>query len=279
MVGAVGVDPTSGAAPDRPFRLFARSGEDTDDIAGRPERLRVACRGDRVGGGWLGRWITQANTGGILPVLATGPGSPDSLSGARDVAVAQALEGLIVGQGHGLASVLRRRLTEGFGAHRLIGAPVGRLIEFSGSLEARIPDKDAGDVSDYVPAVSYPENDLAQAFKTVARAIKLDLGLRVATVDFGGWDTHINQAEEFPRLVDNLRGVIQSFWRNLAAHQDRTSLVVMREFGRRLRSNTAGGTDHGYGNVMMVAGAGRKGGECWETGPDFPMMLWMRVLI
>jgi len=35
----------------------------------------------------------------------------------------------------------------------------------------------------------------------------------------------------------------------------------MSEFGRRLRSNTGGGTDHGRGNVMMVLGPQAKGGR------------------
>ena len=35
----------------------------------------------------------------------------------------------------------------------------------------------------------------------------------------------------------------------------------MSEFGRRLRSNSAGGTDHGRGNVMMVLGPQAKGGR------------------
>ena len=39
------------------------------------------------------------------------------------------------------------------------------------------------------------------------------------------------------------------------------SVVVMSEFGRRLRANTGGGTDHGRGNVMMVLGPQAKGGR------------------
>ncbi len=30
----------------------------------------------------------------------------------------------------------------------------------------------------------------------VAQTIKLGLGLKVATVDFGGWDTHVDQAAQ-----------------------------------------------------------------------------------
>ena len=218
-------------------------------------------------GGWLGRWIETQGLQGILPVLATGSGAPDSLNGAKDVAVAEALENLIIAQGNDLAPILRRRLSEGFGAHPLIGAPIGKLIELSETLENRIVDQETGDISDYVPAVDYPDHDLSYSFQTVARAIKLDLGLRVATVDFGGWDTHIKQRRTFETLTDQLSHALLAFWRDLEEAQDRTTIVVMSEFGRRLRSNTGGGTDHGYGNVMMVAGAGVRGGRMLGDWP------------
>jgi uncharacterized protein (DUF1501 family) len=43
--------------------------------------------------------------------------------------------------------------------------------------------------------------------------------------------------------------------------QQDVSFVVMSEFGRRLQSNTGGGTDHGRGNVMLVLGPQAKGGR------------------
>ncbi len=229
-------------------------------------KMERAAKGGSAGG-WLGRWIEDASPEGILPVLAAGSGAPDSLSGAKDVAVAEALEDLIIAQGHGLAPVLRRRIADGFGAHPLIGAPLESLITLSQSLETRIIDQASGDVTSYVPHYDYPESDLAEAFKTVARSAKLDLGLRVATVDFGGWDTHVAQVADFPKLVERLSTSLLAFWRDMEVFQDRLNIVVMSEFGRRLRSNTAGGTDHGYGNVMMAAGAGVRGGRMLGEWP------------
>jgi uncharacterized protein (DUF1501 family) len=108
---------------------------------------------------------------------------------------------------------------------------------------------------------------LAEQLKTVAQAIKLDLGLRVSTVDFGGWDTHINQAGEIEYMIKNLSSALMAFWRDLGYHRDHVSVVVMSEFGRRLKANEAGGTDHGHGNVMFALGANVKGGKMYGDWP------------
>ncbi|MEZ5777015.1 MAG: DUF1501 domain-containing protein [Paracoccaceae bacterium] len=229
-------------------------------------RMERAAKGGAAGG-WLGRWYDANRPDGPLPILAAGSSLPDSLAGTRDVAVADALEDLILAQGHDLSPTLRRRIREGFGAHPLIGAPISALLHLSEVLEARITDADTGEVADYKPSVDYPDNELAQPLKTIARAIKLDLGLRIATLDYGGWDTHVNQRGEFAQNLERLSVGLTAFWRDLGPAQDRTNVVIMSEFGRRLRSNTAGGTDHGFGNAMMVLGAGIRGGRMYGRWP------------
>jgi hypothetical protein len=56
-------------------------------------------------------------------------------------------------------------------------------------------------------------------------------------------------------------------WRDLGALQQDVSVVVMSEFGRRLRSTTAGGTDHGRGNAMLVLGPQARGGRMLGRSP------------
>ena len=231
------------------------------DAEAKMERAAASNTAD----GWLGRWFANRQTDAILPLLAVGT-APDSLRGARDVAVAEALEDLIMANGAEIAPLLRRRLLQGFGQHPLIGAPIQRLVQLSSTLQGRITNGD-GEVKDYTPSVDYPEVDLAGSFKTIARAIKLDLGVRIATVDFGGWDTHEDQAPRFADNVDALSGSLHAFWRDLGNEAERVNVVVMSEFGRRLRANTSGGTDHGYGNAMMVLGAGVKGGQMLGEWP------------
>ena len=64
-------------------------------------------------------------------------------------------------------------------------------------------------------------------------------------------------------MLENARelsGAIAAFFTDLGALGDSVTLVALSEFGRRVQENVNVGLDHGYGNVMMLAGAGVKGG-------------------
>lgn len=56
---------------------------------------------------------------------------------------------------------------------------------------------------------------------------------------------------------------MNDLWR----YHDRLTVVVMSEFGRRLKANRSGGTDHGHGNVMLALGEGIRGGKMYGVWP------------
>lgn len=124
---------------------------------------------------------------------------------------------------------------------------------------------------DYTPAngAVYPNTSLGRHFETIAAMAKLDLGLRVATVDFGGWDTHNEQGRDgegyFYFHVEELTTAMAAFYRDMDGsgannYADRLTVVVMSEFGRRLRENDDRGTDHGHGGFMLVMSGNAIGG-------------------
>jgi uncharacterized protein (DUF1501 family) len=219
-------------------------------------------------GGWLGRWLGAAKPDGILPALAVGSSAPDSLRGSFGIAVADTLNGLRAAPGHGWSNAIRSLLMSRLGDDQVLGASTQKLLLLSKAIEARVAlDKD-GNLKTYVPSLDYPaDNPVADALKTVAQTIKLDLGLRVATVDFGGWDTHVDQAGQINNQIRLLSSGVMAFWRDLGKLQEQVSVVVMSEFGRRLKSNSSGGTDHGHGNLMMALGADVKGGNMFGKWP------------
>ncbi len=100
-----------------------------------------------------------------------------------------------------------------------------------------------------------------------AQLIKMDLGLQAATVDLGGWDTHEYQPGRFRNQVERLSRGLSAFYNDMVRYQDRLVVVVVTEFGRRLRSNRSNGTDHGRGSVMMVLGGKVTGGKIYGRWP------------
>ncbi len=233
------------------------------DAEDRMERASAAS----TSGGWLGRWLAEVRPQGDLPALAVGGSAPESLRGGGGVPVADALEDLILPAGHDLAHQIGQQMLDGFAGHPLIGPQVGKLISLSALLSDRLTMPETGEREGYKTDIDYPNGPLAGALRTIAHAIKMDLGLRVATADYGGWDTHVDQAGEFANHVNHLSESVMAFWRDLGAAQEHVTVVMMSEFGRRLRSNTAGGTDHGYGNGMMVLGVGVRGGRMLGEWP------------
>ena len=130
---------------------------------------------------------------------------------------------------------------------------------------------DLADFDNYQPSngAVYPNNSFGRRLKMVAYLVKLDLGLQVANVDLGGWDTHDNQGDGsggyFSDQVETLSQGLSAFYADLdgcngTTHNKKVTVAVMSEFGRRLRENDDGGTDHGHGGMMMILGQNVNGG-------------------
>jgi len=114
------------------------------------------------------------------------------------------------------------------------------------------------------PSGTYGTDPLSKALSVVAEVIKLNTGLQVAEAEFSDWDTHVNQQPRFANSVTTLSAGLSNFMKDMNASNQKVTMVVMSEFGRRVKSNASGGTDHGHGNVMMVLGtSGVKGGRIY----------------
>lgn len=128
-------------------------------------------------------------------------------------------------------------------------------------------------VARYRPAngAEYPITPLGQALRQIALLIKSDVGLEVAFAESGGWDTHVQQGTvngSFARQARDLARSIHAFWTDLGpAHQDGVLLSTMTEFGRTVRENGSGGTDHGHGSCLFVLGNQVQGGRVHGSFP------------
>ncbi len=123
------------------------------------------------------------------------------------------------------------------------------------------------EIARYRPAhgARYPQTPLGKALRQIALLVKADVGLEVAFAESGGWDTHVQQGTttgSFARQAADLADSIRAFWTDLGpAYQNDVLLTTMTEFGRTVRENGSGGTDHGHGSCLFVLGGQVDGGK------------------
>jgi len=98
------------------------------------------------------------------------------------------------------------------------------------------------------------------------------LDLRVASLEFGGWDTHDGQDNAIEKQLSDLFGAgkaMDSLWRAMPEDaRDNAVFVFAGEFGRQLVANGAGGTDHGRGTSYLIVGRGVNGGVRGDMFPE-----------
>ena len=118
---------------------------------------------------------------------------------------------------------------------------------------------------------TYPGSGLGASLATAAQIIRGDVGVEVITVDQGDWDMHTDMGGPGSGWMwNNARDLaegIAAFFADLGTQRSKVTLVTLSEFGRRVEENDSNGTDHGYGNVMFVAGAGVNGGKYHASWP------------
>jgi uncharacterized protein (DUF1501 family) len=122
------------------------------------------------------------------------------------------------------------------------------------------------DTKGYKPANNavYPNTSLGNALKQIAQLVKLEVGLEVAFAESGGWDTHFNQGTStgiFSRNVNDLSESMMALWTDLGTFQDEVTIMTMTEFGRTVKQNGTGGTDHGRASCNFILGNDVAGGK------------------
>ena len=114
----------------------------------------------------------------------------------------------------------------------------------------------------------------ARTFATDARRmgqlIRRDPHTQLAFTSVGGWDTHVNQGGAQGQLANKLASLgegLEALAQGLGEAMRDTVIVVCSEFGRTLRQNGTGGTDHGRGNVMWIMGGPVAGAQVLGEWP------------
>jgi uncharacterized protein (DUF1501 family) len=218
--------------------------------------------------GWMGRFM-ENHYSDLMPVnypMGIQIGSPNTSLGFHGV------------NEHGLASNLTGQDSDNF---------YSVLSGLSGEYPTDFPDSHYGtelqyivdtDASSnvYAQAISssfndgsnfsganYPDTDLADQLKTVARLMRGGIETKIYLVRLGGFDTHANQVQaagdlqgRHYNLLDELSTAVEAFMRDLNSDSLAEDVVgiTISEFGRKAKENGSLGTDHGKVAPVFIFG-------------------------
>jgi uncharacterized protein (DUF1501 family) len=192
----------------------------------------------------------------------------------------------------GSESVMTFNNISDFGANNFDSATIENLLNIYSDSVFDNPNRDLvhqqgqimlnnletlADVSeaDYTPenGATYPDSSFGRQLTQVAKLIKSDVGLELATVNIGGWDTHANQGgaegSQATRHSDFASGIAALYKDVSTATDSDVVILTMTEFGRTARENGSRGTDHGNASSWFAVGNSINGGM-YGAGAQWP---------
>jgi uncharacterized protein (DUF1501 family) len=217
-----------------------------------------------IAGGWVGRWLRSRQDGdprigGTLAAISLGDEVQESLRASPTATALRALDELDRGPD---AARLHRQLASLYAGDTVLAEPAisalaaaERISELHVGTYRPRADADYAGTADGEIAVSF-SHDLMR----VAQLLKARVGIVAACIDLGNWDSHFIQAQLLEPRMRALSKGLGAFAHDLGDQMAQTTVVVMSEFGRRVRENASLGTDHGHGGAMFVLGGGTPGG-------------------
>ncbi len=211
------------------------------------------------GTGWLARHLLAKDTArSDFSAVSDGTGLTTSLEGLGGTLSFSNLAGL--------GGALTGRFADAIAAMHPGDSPLELSVQKAMRVAATVRQK-ANAIPAGASGGNYTYGPLSNVLRPLAQVIKMDVGVELATADFLGWDHHEYLINAFPQQAGELGNALFAFNEDLGEHSRRVTVVMMTEFGRRVRENANNGTDHGAGAVMLIQGAGVNGGKMYGDWP------------
>lgn len=209
--------------------------------------------------GWLNRHLLTSSGNGPVRAISVGSSLPRILQGSAPAFAIRGLQDIKLPGVAGNETVVGAALEHAYARDAGAEADAARDLLSEAGLDTLDAIRHLRRVASqpYRPVAAYPDTGLAKNLREVARLIKADIGLEVAEIDFGGWDTHNNQGGAtggYANRVRELTEGLSAFTTDLADRLEDVLVVTMSDFGRTARENGSRGTDHGWANCMLALG-------------------------
>jgi uncharacterized protein (DUF1501 family) len=229
------------------------------------EEMERAAPNSSVRTGWIDRTLGQLGDPGKFAGTQVGSGQlPQSMLGPNEKFAMNSIAGVKLAIGEDTVPLSRWKSSMALlhrGATLNVRQPITSALQAVGDMGTL--QKGAAASTD-VTTLGYPATGLGNAMHDVARLVKADLGLRVATVDYGNWDMHVGLGKSDQGWMHNqlteMGTALAAFAKELGDDLSKVTLITLSEFGRRVQENGSGGLDHGHGNAVLVLGGGLKPG-------------------
>ncbi|TDE18577.1 DUF1501 domain-containing protein [Dyadobacter psychrotolerans] len=116
----------------------------------------------------------------------------------------------------------------------------------------------------------FPNNELGKSLKTISELITSGIDSTIYYVSLSGFDTHVGQRGQQDRLLKLYSEAVAAFVNDLKkqGQLDRTMVLTFSEFGRRVKQNGSGGTDHGTANNLFLIGGPARNSVVYNEAPD-----------
>lgn len=247
-----------------PPRLFSHNDQQAIWMSGSPEGSQY---------GWGGKFSDAVLSAGANPkatfsTITTG-GSDVFITGRQttpyQIIGGNALQWDILGyddeQG-GLSEALTKHIrAEQYRGNSLLAKDVAN--KFRASFDAN-RQYDQAVQSGTSISTSFPSSSVGSQLQSVARSIairdKLQTNRQIFVVEMGGFDTHSTQANDLPKLQQQIDEAVVAFHNSMIelGLSNDVTLFTASDFGRTLAIN-GDGTDHGWGGHHFVVGGAVQG--------------------
>ena len=269
----------------KPYQLFSHS----DQVA----QSQTSVSNSQAFTGWGGRLSDKmtagSNPGGLIPMITTIAGAQLFTAGPITLPLAiananTALSSVLSPQGYNQTAASQARLAA-FNQLREIDLDSNYVAAASHVTDLAMEANAALATSQEV-TVDFPNSNIGLQLKQVARLIKKSSDLAVTRQVFfcsiGSFDTHNNQLNNHANLLGQVSQAVRAFYDEMIVQgvSNDVTTFTLSDFNRTFNpagSGGAVGSDHAWGNHMMVLGGGVAGGDFYgmntSNGTPFPTLV------
>ncbi len=218
------------------------------------------------GDGWIGRYFDNTCNGTPIPegAISIGRTAPLAMLGKIQKPVSFESADLFRWMGTEVDRGMEKAYEETNRAGVLPDVPERSQAAFlmRTALDAQVSSDRIREAVARPVKAQWPASDLARQLRMIAAMIGAEMKTRVFYATSSGFDTHAQQLGTHARNLQQVGEALAAFQKELKAQDNdrRVVTLVFSEFGRRVKQNASGGTDHGTAAPCFLIGTPVKAG-------------------